>query len=315
MKHIINKTEELPVVSVIVITCNQDLYKLLKTLDSIVIQEGISFEVIICDDGSERKYEQELKNYFTIRNFNHYSLVFHDNHKGTVSNYLSGLEKALGEYSKLLSPGDCLTESHTLEKWARFLKEKNADWAFSDAYYYYDRNEEPNYFRALARPQIIRPYTICDKSKCIWNYIALKDAANGAAIMGKTQTQLYFCRIINEYGIKYAEDSIYRLMMLYGIVGYYFPETAIQYEFGSGISTSGSIEWKERLAEDRKKLIQIMNNVSNKSDQQKKLVNAYIQNHKTRRIKRMFIKGELLYLIKVHFYPRLTQIPENRDGN
>ena len=305
--------EKSPMVSVIVITYNQDLHKLFRTLDSIIIQEGISFEVIICDDGSEKRYEEELKDYFSLKNFIHYRLVFQDNHKGTVANYYSGLKIALGEYSKLISPGDCLTERHMLEKWVRFLKERNAPWAFSDAYYYYDRNEEMIYFRALARPRIIRPYIISDKSKCTWNYIALNDVANGAAIMGKTQIQKYFCKIINEKGIIYAEDYIYRLMMFHGIVGYYFPETAICYEFGSGVSTSGSADWRERLSEDRQKLIQIINEEIKKTDQQKKMANALILNYKTGKIKKLFIKGKLLYWLKLHFNPRLTQIPENAE--
>ena len=77
-----NEKTELSVVSVIVITYNQDLNKLLKTLDSIIIQEGIPFEVIICDDGSEKTYEKELENYFSLKDFASYRLVFHEKNEG-----------------------------------------------------------------------------------------------------------------------------------------------------------------------------------------------------------------------------------------
>ena len=50
-----------PEVTVIVVTYNQDLNKIIETLDSIVIQEEISFEIIICDDGSIMRFENELR--------------------------------------------------------------------------------------------------------------------------------------------------------------------------------------------------------------------------------------------------------------
>ena len=106
---------------------------------------------------------------------------------------------------------------------------------------------------------------------------------------------------------------MYYLMMFHGIMGYYFPEIAIRYEFGSGVSSSGNVEWLKRLLEDRKKMVQIMNAEENISDQQKKLLNAFIQNLNIGKIKKLFIKGKLLYWIKRHFNPRLTKIPENRD--
>ena len=39
-------------VSVIVVMYNPVLDKLYKTLDSIICQKGVSFEIILCDDGS-----------------------------------------------------------------------------------------------------------------------------------------------------------------------------------------------------------------------------------------------------------------------
>ena len=65
-----------PTASVIIVTFNQNLGRILKTLDSILIQKDISFEIIICDDGSENCYEKELRSYFSSRGFGDYNLVF-----------------------------------------------------------------------------------------------------------------------------------------------------------------------------------------------------------------------------------------------
>lgn len=299
-----------PSVSVLILTYNQDLSRLIKTLDSIVIQEGITFEIILCDDGSKERYEEELRSYFSSKSFCQYSLVFHDQNEGTVSNYYSGLQIAKGKYTKLISPGDYLIENSTLFKWVHYLEEQKAEWSFSDAYYYKSDNDKMDYFRAKAMPQIIHPYIMNDRNRCIWNYTVLYDVANGAAILGTTHIQRHFCRIIKDKGIKYCEDFIYRIMMFYGNVGCYYPEPAISYEYGAGISTSGNSAWRERLAEDRRKLIQIMLDEKGKSDQQKRIVDAMIRNGQTGRIGKLFIRGKLLFWLKWHFLPRLTPIPK-----
>lgn len=300
-----------PEVSVIVITYNQDLKRLFKTLDSIIRQEGISFEILVCDDGSDIRFEKELDQYFFSKHFDDYALFFHDHNEGTVSNYYSGLTKARGKYSKLLSPGDYFAGRDTLSRWVQHVKDNNAEWSFSDAYYYQIENGIQTFIRVEARPQITRPYIVQDKATCIWNYTALGDAALGAALIGKTQTQMRFCRTIREKGIKYCEDHIYRLMMFYGIVGCYFPVAAICYEYGTGISTSGSQKWRVRLLEDGMKTMQIILDVKDKSKLQKKIVKVLIRRRKPGKLGKIGIRGKLLLWMKLRFHPRLTPIPED----
>ena len=306
-------------VSIIVVTYNPELGKLIKTLDSLLIQEGIDFEIIICDDGSKKQYEDKLRSYFSLRGFYDYSLVFHNQNEGTVSNYYSGLKIAKGRYSKLISPGDCLAEKDTICSWIRYLEKSKTKWSFSDVYYYHQGNKRC--FKTKASPQLIHPYLVNDRIQCIWNYLVLVDIANGAAIIGDTSTQLHFCKIIKDSGIKYCEDYIYRLMVFYGIEGCYFPEATVFYEYGTGVSTSGNPVWRERLAKDRKKLLCIMLDEKNKTKQQKRLVNAMIRNSQQGKVRKLFIKRKLRYWLKWHFHPRYTPIPgeaivlEEKDEN
>ena len=301
-----------PEVTVIVVTYNQDLNRIIETLDSIVMQEEISFEIIICDDGSKTRYENELRSYFSSKNFCHYTLIFHDYNEGTVSNYYSGLRKAKGRYTKLLSPGDFFAEKKTLYKWVQFIKMKDSEWSFSDAYYYLVTEGRKEFLQVNARPQIIQPYEKKDENKCIWNYVVLSDIANGAAIIGTTRVQLHYCKIILENGVKYAEDYIYRLMMLHGIIGCYYPAATICYELGTGVSTSHDPTWDKKLAEDGKKFLQIMKDYSI-TDQQKKVADAFIKSSNKNKIKKIFIKGKLNLWLKKNFFPRLTAIPNEAD--
>lgn len=298
-------------ISVIVVTYNPELSKLYKTLDSIICQKGISFEIILCDDGSKVRFDDEIYRYFSTRNFVLYEMVFHDRNEGTVSNYFSGLEKAKGKYTKLISPGDYLVGEFTLYDWIHFLEEKGAEWSFSDIFCHRSDMGNDGFFKARAYPQIILPYLRNDPYKCAWNYLALCDIANGAAIIGTTRVQMRFCEMIRNKGIRYAEDSIWRLMMFDEVVGCYFPKAAVCYEYGTGISSSSDPIWKERLKKDWKLMIQIMLEETNISARQKKIVKAAMQ---TSKFKKLFIWGKLRYWLKYHFHPRLTDIPkESRD--
>ena len=301
-----------PEVTVIVVTYNQDLNRILRTLNSIVIQEEISIEIIICDDGSEIRFENELKSYFSSKNFCRYTLIFHDANRGTVSNYYSGLSRAKGRYTKLISPGDYFTDKKILNRWVRFLQEKNAEWSFSDAYYYRNNEGKIEFIREKARPQIIEPYKKGKAAECIWNYVVLQDIANGASIIGTTDVHLRYCRIIREEGVKYAEDHIYRLLMLHGIVGCYFPAVTIYYEYGTGVSTSFDPKWGGKLAEDKIKLIQILNDYA-VTDPQKRMADAMRKSRNKSKLKKLFIRGKLYLWLKRHYFPRLTPIPDEAD--
>ena len=64
-------------ISVVLITYNSKLKPIILTLDSIIRQQDIDFEVIVCDDGSKVQYEKELKDYFKSHDFTNYQLLLH----------------------------------------------------------------------------------------------------------------------------------------------------------------------------------------------------------------------------------------------
>ncbi len=299
-------------VSVIVITFNPVLKKLYKTLDSVVCQKGIRFEIIVCDDGSQIRFEKELRNYFLMKGLSAYRLIFHDSNKGTVKNYYSGLEQANGTYSKVISPGDFFTDENILFDWVQFLKNNETDWSFSDAYYYCEDNDKNVFIRKRAHPQVVRPYLKKNNIQCIWNYIANWDNALGAAMLGKTHIQESFCRKLMEEGVVYAEDYIYYLMMFDGIVGSYYPKAAICYEYGTGISTSQNKTWGEKLQDDTLTVRRILMDTENPSIQQKAIIKSFTRKKK---IEKVFIRGKLYLWLKYHFFPRLTRIPGKSGQN
>ena len=294
-------------VSVIVVMFNPVLMRLYQTLDSIMMQKGITYEVIVCDDGSQRRYENELVGYFAEKHFNSYTLLFHDQNHGTVANFWSGLDKARGKYTKIISPGDRLTDEDILCKWIRFTEEKDAAWSFADTYYYHIADGTEKLTKQGAHPQSIRPYLKGQREKCIWAYTAVGDSANGAAIIGKTQVLLSYCKMIKDQGILYAEDLMYHIMMFQGIIGSYYPHEAVFYEYGTGISSSSDTVWQVRIQNDRRIKNQIIFDEADPSNFQESIQKALT---KTKKIEKIFIRGKLYFWLKRHFFPRLTKVPE-----
>ena len=222
-------------VSVVVASYNPNLDKLLKTINSIIIQQNITFQIIITDDGSKNDYFFELEQFFNNIKFKNFILIKNKINMGTVKNIKKALDICDGTYTKLISPGDCLYDKYTLYRWVTYYMSEN----------------EVKFVRHKAWPQNTFVYkdTFIDNSKIINNYLLFNDTIHGATLIGKTLIyKKYF-----EMGIdiiKYAEDCLYRLMVFDGVSIKFFPYNVIFYEYGSGISTRPDKKWQSILKKD-----------------------------------------------------------------
>ncbi len=284
-------------VSFVVVMYNADEQELYTTLDTIFDQQGIAFEVIIADDGSKRNYKSELESYFRDKNFSNYKLVLNPQNRGTVQNLYSGLEVAEGKYIKDISPGDYLYGKKIIRQWMDFNDSRGYDWTFSDAIYYACKGKDCKVVRGEAYPRDIKVYEK-DFDSCRWNYAALSDITLGAAILCKTETQKrYIEKILGK--VIFAEDHVWRLMMFDGIAAGYFPQNTILYEYGSGVSTSNSEVWRERLDRDWKAATEIMMDTNRELTAfQRKIIRGY--KRKNHFLYKYFVKGNIkqIYLSK-----------------
>lgn len=306
-KFILNSEKIIYEISVIVVTYNPSLNKLFDTLESILFQENIKFQIIIADDGSEKNYFEEIRNFFDNRKFKDYILIGNKVNQGTVLNYYSGLKCAIGKYIKGISPGDRLYAADTLRKWIDYLQKAGGEWSFSEAVYYQlNDNGEVQPVSVMAHPNDLTPYKKNNNNKIRWNYVVFSDMALGASILGTKAVQIsYIEKII--YRIVYAEDNIWRLMMFDGIVGVYYSEFTILYEYGSGISTSCNDVWGLKLNKDWNAANKIMFNKSDTADPfQKSMIKAMKIIGGSDRWKRVFIKGKVMTYIKRKIKGRKT---------
>lgn len=246
-------------ISVIVATYKPDYKKTIATIDSILNQKNIDLEIIVCDDGSEENNFDKIKDYFLEKGFNNYTLIPDEENKGTVENITKGVRVAKGEYIKAISPGDTLNGENILHDWVEFIKKEKREWSFCDCIYY-DINSNTTINGSIAKhPEFLKVYKNKKDLDCRIHYLVFCDNVNGAATICRKDVMLSFLeKIIGK--VRLGEDNIYRLMMNENICPAFFEREGIVYEFGSGVSTSGSGGFKTVLDSDRKNTNKIIYN-------------------------------------------------------
>lgn len=237
--------------SVVVLTYNPNKEKLLATLNSVIMQRGCSFEVIISDDGSQNFYEPEIHAFMGARGFADYRIIAQEKNRGTVKNLHGTVAVAKGRYIKPISPGDYLYDADTLCDVLAFMEEKQAKAVFGDMVYY-------SYEEEL---QVANRKTPCDDAlylpdnrkyshkKALKHQMIYADNISGAAAFYERSSFLANLEAIRGK-VTYAEDSVLQLLAVQNMRLYKIPRYLVWYELGSGISTDPSKGFSDWLRKD-----------------------------------------------------------------
>jgi glycosyltransferase involved in cell wall biosynthesis len=219
------------------------LLKLEKTIYSIERQKGVSFEIIISDDGSDDFKKDELINWITSKNYTNIRFNFLSKNVGTVKNIISALKISKGLFAKTISPGDFLFDDFSLSVYLSYFHRKNADILFSKARYF--TPDGRILFSKSPSSAFSFKKFFMKKNVCFFG-----ETIPGSAVAAKRDVELHYLSIIEDK-IKYVED---RALMVLGlldnlnIIG--IPEYLVWYEFGTGISNGkhSAIMTKDRDA-------------------------------------------------------------------
>lgn len=252
-------------VSICILTYDQSWEKLKMTLDSIICQKGIDFEIIISDDGSEENHSEEVDKYFEDRSFTDYTFIDSERNTGIVQNSIRASAVCRKSHVKIISPGDCILEEDTLCRWLEFLTKSGKRWSFADVEPYQIDGGVIRKVSVEEHPRLKEEYRKGDDEIARWNYVVLNDIAVGAAMIIEKDL---FCEYLSKIDgrVVYAEDNIYRLMMYDGVVGVYYPQSAVLYEYGCGISTRDDREWDRKISKDWDETKKIMFETHNPDD-------------------------------------------------
>lgn len=240
-------------ISVIVATYNPIWEKLRSTLNSILCQKNIDFEILITDDGSGNNLFDKVKDLFNQKGFHDYVLLPDEINRGTCFNVYKGITVAKGKYIKLISPGDYLYTENVLYLWTRYMEDTGSKVCFGKSVYYHEEGGCVKVLKQYSYPQRTELYMPKKNRRKpnVLNYIMLADTPVGAAFCTEKEIlKLYMKYILGK--IKYVEDNIYRMMVILGEELVYFDENVIWYEYGTGISTNRSDKWARIVEEEIK---------------------------------------------------------------
>lgn len=217
--------------SIIVCCYNSDLEKLKKTIISIVKQTGVTFEIIIADDGSEKRNIEQIKDWVTQNDFKNIKYSFLSQNVGTVKNIVIATQMATGDYIKTISPGDYLFDEFSLRQYLTYFKQGRFQLLFSKAIYYTpDHRIKPKYNPAATgtKCRIFMKKNLCQ----------FADGFLGATIAFPKRTVTYLEEIVGVVRLVEDYPLAYLMLMNNEKVGF-INKNLIWYECSTGVSNIG----------------------------------------------------------------------------
>lgn len=292
--------------SVVVCTYRPCWEKLRLTLKSVLMQKNCKYQIVVTDDGSEENLFDDIKKYFSEVSFTEYKLVAGTQNNGTVQNILQGVYASVGRFIKPISPGDFLHGENCLRQWIDFMdNHKDYVMSYCDSIYYHWTGGEIVPVKTKANPQSTEP-----NAK---QYIVYGDFCLGASTMVRRHKWLKYLEMIRGKVI-YCEDFSYQIMLFQGMKIINMPSVLLLYEVGTGVSTSNSNIWNERLREDMEAIRKILLLLETGNDKERLLINQYLRIPLGSRWQRLiFCPSKVIFRFKREIFPRESSVELNDD--
>lgn len=258
-------------VSVLLVTYNSDWEKTKLTLNSIVMQKNISFEIVVSDDGSKNNNYELIKSFFEDIDFKEYVFVHNENNVGTIKNILRTLNVASGQYIKVISPGDTLLGENLLYDWCNFLDNSGKKWTFGNVLNTKNCLGRPIELLAkMQMPKNVKAYLVGDELTARYECVIKLNKPHGtSALLDRKLFEKYLIELSGN--IKYAEDFVFVLLMLDEHVPAYYPKNVVLYECNAGFGSKNyeiMVSETERVREyigNKRKYLELLNIAENYS--------------------------------------------------
>lgn len=298
--------------TVLVITYNSDLYKLLLTLKSIISQHFDEFEIVISDDASAKNHFENIEKFFKENDYKEYRLIANKNNQGTVKNILSGLQHATGKYVKCISAGDLLFDENVLQNVYDYMEKNMVEGCFGLLRgYRFDKDGQctliPYY-----HPFDMRAYRLPNmQERILKNLILYSDNVCGAAICTTKKFYKTYLEKIRDY-VTYEEDIFQVLAAVEQQQLCLYDDYMIWYEIGEGISTKKHSKFEELLRQDVQRFYDFLYQKHGDNKYVKKrhqLLWAYkIKNLYMRTVLRFFVNPDAIRYLISSFIQRYKNV-------
>lgn len=305
-------------VSIIIASYNPSLEKMLFSINSVIKQTGIDYELIITDDGSKNNYFSEIEGFLQKHCKCEYQLLSHEVNQGTVKNFLDAVNHASGEFIRTLGAGDSLYGTESLKNHVEYVEKSGKNWSFGQMLYF-SINElgERHFVKHRSRPQLTKPYLKGRDNRCVWNYCVVSDIATGTAILYKKDLLLCYLERF-EGKVIYTEDYVTTLMMFDGYLGAYYPAPVVCYEFGDdGITAPGNKDGGSKVYKDINSAYRLLlDSGESRLDHLHKKICKILHKRVSVGRKRSDIfkeRGRLWFAIKYRVSPNMTDVPADES--
>ncbi|MCF0128674.1 MAG: glycosyltransferase [Pseudobutyrivibrio sp.] len=281
--------------------------KVKRTLDSIIEQEGMDFDLVIGDDGSENDLFPEIKAYLEEVGFEK-PVKFNKcpENVGTVKNFYNATLLAEGEYIRSISPGDMFCGKTALKDFVNCALEADAAVAFTELIYYnMNKDGEITPVSQWVSPQYVSYKSQADFLK---HYVLYNDLSIGFGILFRRKE---FMEVMEKFvdRVKYCEDYAARVMIYAGQTACYCNKPTGLYEVGEGISSNDV--WRQRLIDDWNVATEIMFEFNPDPALKRKFLRANSCNFCHSKLKKFLsyatMPGKLAWYIWDMFNPRYSK--------
>ncbi len=237
--------------SVMILCYNSEEDALRKTIDSVLVQEGVDWEIILADDCSKNDCLEFAVKYLDNRGCQGYKVMRHETNVGTVQNIYDALTLVEGEYVKCIGAGDLLYRKDTLKKVYDYMQDSGAVMCFGKMQGYRMTGngvEKQDYFC----PADIMAFVKNKTGRIRKNVVKNHGWIPGASMFYQTSRfQAMLKEIVGT--VRYCEDLLQVLLFVQQENVVFFPYGVIYYEVGSGISTDLNQGSLKRVHHDHKK--------------------------------------------------------------
>lgn len=234
-----NDTALSPQVSVYVSIYNASWERIRASLNSIIMQKGIDFEIIVIDDCSTVKHSDEIKDFFSRHDFRNYTLKVHEKNLGIIMTYLDAAQEAKAKYIRCLGQGDMFLDEYALRDSYNYMVSTDAELMLSKSVYFRAFSNPIEIFANQRFPQNIKAYDNPDDLR--ESYLIHDDLAPGANTMYRRDMFIQYMTEAIEGGLKYLEDYMFRCMIFDKRRIKFFDRNVIFYEFGAGVTTMDNL--------------------------------------------------------------------------
>lgn len=234
--------------SVVILTYNCELSKLLLTLESVVRQQKIDYEIIVADDCSEVFDEEAIKAYLKMKAAE-YRIVRQKKNVGTVKNVYEALLQCRGEYVKLIGSGDLLYAPDTLYKMCQAMEETGSTAGFGLMKSFFEKDGVCQKQNIIA-PNNIDAFIRNDMKEIYNTIVKYEQWICGASLIYNTRKIIPFVKEIAGK-VKYCEDMMTQLVVMEHQKICFTKCYSVWYEIDSGISNNTERKYAGRVLADQ----------------------------------------------------------------